>query len=193
MYAVVGVTRVLEDVEISQRNRPLYRDMQRFIEQDFCQVPHEAQTADKYIVDKFKRYFTARTDIRLVPKKAKGNFRTVSMSDDRADISQPAWLQKDGVGYMITSYVGKVDFVAKAFADGQIRLILRGLDIRRQEDKSKLLPYWIDYTKLTINGKTIFDTLTPAWHDKPYIYTTDAKTGEEIKIQVEWLPHRSDT
>lgn len=35
---VVGVTKVLEDVEISNRNRPLYRDMKRFLEKDFSPV-----------------------------------------------------------------------------------------------------------------------------------------------------------
>ncbi|MBQ6758569.1 MAG: hypothetical protein IJP42_05720, partial [Selenomonadaceae bacterium] len=81
-------------------------------------------------------------------------------------------------------------------ADGQINLNLRGMDVRNSEDWSngiaKRIPYWIDYTKLTVNGKNIFNTRTSAWCDKPYAYTVEAKANEEIKIQVEWQPHKSD-
>ena len=54
------------------------------------------------------------------------------------------------------------------------------------EDKSKRIPYWIDYTKFTINDKTIFNTRTPTWHDRPYKYTMEVKADKELKIQVEW-------
>jgi hypothetical protein len=39
----------------------------------------------------------------------------------------------------------------------------------------------------------IFDKLTPTWFNKPYYYAMEIKAGEEVKIQLEWLPHRSDT
>ena len=86
---------------------------------------------------------------------------------------------------MIQSYAGKLEIVANSDVDGKITLALRGLDIRNPEDKSKRIPYWIDYTKLTVNGKTIIDTLMPAWHDKPYRYNLYVKANDEIKIQVE--------
>ena len=87
---------------------------------------------------------------------------------------------------------GKLEFVAKANVDGQIRLLLKGINILDAEDKTKRIPYWIDYNNLTINGRTIFDTVTPAWHDIAYNHDVNVKAGEEIKIQIEWLPHRSD-
>lgn len=189
MYAICGVARVLEDVEISQRNHPPYQDMKRFLEQDFSRIPY---VDNEQIVNKFKGYFTARIDIQLQPK-SKGDFQILSTSDDKATVWKPDWFNKDGIGYQIQSYVGKLEIVAKATIDGQIRLLLRGVDIRRREDTSKRVPYWVDYTKFIVNGKVIFDKLTPAWHDKPYNYNMDAKASDEIKIQVEWLPHRSDT
>ena len=121
-----------------------------------------------------------------------GDFQILSVSDNKANIFKPNWLQKDGIGYQIQSYAGKLEFVVKSTIDGQIRLLLRGKHVRNPEDNSKNVPYWIDYTKLMINGQDIFDTLTPAWHDKPYICAIDTKADCEIKIQVEWLPHRSD-
>lgn len=147
--------------------------------------------ADIELIDKFKDYFTARIDIRLISPK--GDFQILSVSDSEVKITQPVWMQKDGTAYIITSYVGELEFVACASVDGQICLWLRGLDMHDPEDNSKRIPYWIDYTRLVINDKTMFDKLTPIWHDKPYRCNVNVKANEKIKIKVEWLPHRSDT
>lgn len=187
MYAILGITRVIEDVEISQRNHLLYRDVQRYLEQDFVMID---KNNDEKIIYKFKPYFNARIDIKFM---AEGDFQIFNVSDEKAPITKPAWFQSNGVGYVIQSYVGKLEFVAKATTDGEIRFCLRGMDVRDPEDRSKRIPYWIDYTKFIVNGETIFDKLTPAWHDKPYVHNMEVKADEEIKIQVEWLPHRSDT
>ena len=186
VYSLVGITKVLEDAEISQRNYSPYRNMQRFLEQDFA-VIHKSTP----IPDNFEPYITARIDIQL--RSTEGDFQIVSLSDEKAKITQPDWIKKGGIGYLIFSYAGRLEFVAKAAVDGRINLNLRGKWIPNPEDKKKLIPYWIDYTKLIVNGKLIFDKLTPAWHDKPYNYTMETKAGEEIKVEYEWLPHRSDT
>ena len=149
---------------------------------------------DAQIVYKFNRYFTARIDFKLIAQNTTENsLEIISMSYAGAKVTRPTWLQKNGNGYMITSYIGKLKFVAKANTDGEIQTILRGLDIRDSQDNSKRIPYWIDYTKLVVNGKVIFDKLTPVWHDKPYRHNMQVKNGQEITVQVEWLPHRSDT
>ena len=150
-----------------------------------------ARNKDLELIRKFTLYLTARADIKFLSEE--GDFEIISVSDDKAEIKKPAFLQQDGIGYQINSFTGKLEFIAKASADGQIQLNLRGMDIRKPEDQSKRIPYWIDYTKLTVNGETLFDKVTPVWHNKPYRYYMDAKAGEEIKIQLEWLPHRSDT
>jgi len=154
-------------------------------------LPEVSKPVEKPPVDKFPPYVTSRMDIKL--QSTKGDFQILSMSDNQAEVIKPTWLQKGGIGYQIQSYAGKMEFVAKATADGKINLNLLGLDVRDPKDNSKRIPYWIDYTKLTVNGKSIIDKRTPAWHDKVYRYNMDVKAGEEIKIQVEWLPHRSDT
>ena len=165
--------------------------------------PHRADTIEPKVVtpppvkvessipDSFKPFITARIDAKLL--STAGDFQIVSVSDKRARVQKSGWLQEKGIGYQINSYAGKLDFIARATVDGQISLLLRGIDIRDPEDKSKRIPYWIDYTNFTINGKKIFDTLTPVWHDKPYKYTINVKADEEITIQAEWLPHRVDT
>ena len=149
----------------------------------------KAYDKDAKLLRILKPYVTARIDIKLI---AEGDLQILYMSDDNAEIAKPQWLQQNASGYILSSCVGFLKFVLKATVDGKIMLNLRGVNIHSSEDKSKRIPYWIDYTNLTVNNKTIFDKVTPAWHDKPYNYMINAKVNEEIKIQVEWLPHRSD-
>ena len=143
------------------------------------------------IPNKFKNYLTARLDINLLTTE--GDFKIISSSDDKAKIIQPSFMKEERIGYIVTSLAGSLTLVAKATVDGQLNLKLRGVYVSAPDDKSKAVPYWIDYTKLIMNNKTIFNKLTPAWHDKPYVYNMEVKADEEIIIKVEWQPHRSDT
>ena len=155
---------------------------------------HDVNNDDEQIIRRFNRYFTGRIDIQMSPKTEGGDFQILYVSDDKAYVGGPInWLRKGDIGYMIQSCVGKLEIITKSTVSGQIQLVFRGRDIRKPEDTSKRIIYWTDYTKLTVNGQKIFDKITPAWHDKPYIYTMNVKAGEELVIQVEWLPHRSDT
>ena len=148
--------------------------------------------SDADILDKFGKYFTARVDVQLITAN-KEDFQTLSVSDDKAEIWKPEWINRNGVGYAIQSYAGKLDIVFKVNKSGFILLTLRGLFCTAPDNKSKRIPYWVDYTKLTVNKKVIFNNLTPAWHDKPYTHKVETKADEEITVSVEWLPHRSNT
>ena len=179
IVGIVGVTKVLEDVEISQRNHPLYRDMQRFIEQDFCLIHrNDAQI----IIDKFKEFFTARILIQLDKEMNAENLRIISFSDDGAKLLKPGYWQNRGICHAVDSYVGSLEIVAKVAVEGEAIVRLSGA-----------AKFYIDYTKFIVNDKIIFDKLTQTRYDKPYVYKKDVKAGDEIKINVEWLPHRSDT
>ncbi len=155
-------------------------------------LQRNATQAMKILSNKPQDDITARIDVKF-KSKTPGDFQIVSVSDDKATVWKPDWFQKHGVGYQIQSYAGNLEIIIKATADGQIELWFRGLDILAPEDNSKRIPYWIYYEKLIVDNAIIFDEITPAWHDKPYVYTFDVKADAEIKIQVEWLPHRSDT
>ncbi len=153
-------------------------------------VPPKVQEQKNYneTIRELSDHSTARADIQLVPE-ADGDFKILSISDEKSDIRKPAWLQRNGIGYVIQSYAGKLEFTAKTTAGGQINLRLRGLDVRSPKDKTKKIPHWIDYTKFIVNDKIIFDEITPACLEKFYSYNFNVKAGEEIKIQLEWLPH----
>lgn len=130
------------------------------------------------ISPKFDPYLTARLDIQFVSKIANKDFQILSVSDNNAEVTSPDYLQKEGIGYQVQSYAGNMEIIAKSTVSGKVILKLKGMDIRNPKDSSKRVPYWIDYTKLNVNGKEIFDKVTPAWHDKLYRHTLRVKAGE---------------
>ena len=109
------------------------------------------ETAIQCLSHKPQDDITARVDIKLM--STEGDFQIVSTSDSKATVRKPSWFQKDGTGYVIQSSAGKLEFIAKAAVDGQIKLSLKALDIRKPEDSSKRIPYWIYYTKFSVNDK----------------------------------------
>ena len=155
-------------------------------------TPAKKHESDAAILAKFKRWFSLRLDIQMKTTNRE-DFQIVSVSDAKADIRKPAWFNKNGVGYVIQSYVGKLNIIFKIVDGGTVTLNLKGLFYPDPEDKRKHIPYWIDCTKFAVNDNVIFNKLTPIWHDKPYSYKFEAKAGEEVTLSVEWLPHRSDT
>ena len=145
---------------------------------------------NEVVIRKFKNYLSARVDFKLMKNDELGELQVISVSDEKALVKKASWLPKNESGYFVQSYNGSIEIVTKATVGGKMQLDLKGLDIRNPDDKSRRTPYWIDYTKLSINDKVIFDKVTSAWHDKPYRYSMEVKADEEIKIQVEWQPHR---
>ena len=137
----------------------------------------------------FLRHFTARLDVKFISND-KGDLKIISNSDTGAKVQKPPFLNKKGVGYVIQSYVGKLETVFKATAAGRIDLNLRGVSVAPSNDPSKRIPFRIDYTKLLVNDKIIFDELTSVWHSKPYNYKIEVGADDELKIQMEWLPHK---
>ena len=135
-----------------------------------------------------RQYLAARVDIKLIPQ-GEGDFKIISISDDKASVEKPSWFNKDGIGYIIQSYAGKLEILAKATAGGQLKFILKGISVLSREDQSKRMPFWTYYTKFLVNEQIIFNKLTPAWHDKLYAYNMNVNAGEEIKIHIEWLTH----
>ena len=146
--------------------------------------------AQYMLLDRLRKHTAAIVDVKLM--STTGNFQILSVSDNKANITKPNGLNKGGIGYTIKSYAGDIELTLKATVKGQINLDLKGMNIRNPEDKYKHIPYWIDYTKLTVNGQNVFDTLTPVWHDKPYHYTMNVKANEEINVKFQWIPRRND-
>lgn len=153
----------------------------------------KSRESDADILRKFSRYFTAKLEIQLMTTTNKSDFQILSVSDKRAEINTPELLNRNGVGYSIQSYAGKLTVVFKAAVNGRVLLSFKGLFDTDPDDKAKKISCRVDYTKLVVNEKIIFDKLTTAWHGNPYNHVMNIKADEEITLEVEWLPHRSDT
>jgi len=50
----------------------------------------------------------------------------------------------------------------------------------------KIIPVWVKYTSVTVNGKEILSEPVEVWHNKPFRYTIKAKAGKEYNIHAEW-------
>ena len=108
-------------------------------------------------------------------------------SDLNAFIRTISWIPvSKGGGIVIRSDNSKITLLVKVMNSGKLKIVLRS---RFSRDKNKIkFPIYIDYTKLTVNDKVIFDENKLLWHDKPYIHKQDVNDGEIIKIDIEWLP-----
>ncbi len=135
-----------------------------------------------------KNFITGRIDVRFFSKTDGAEFELISVSDEKASVKQPEWIMKKGMGYVIQSFVGDLELVGKANSDGQIKLSLRGMDVRDPQNNKERIPNWIDFIKLSVNDGAVFDKITPVWHDAPYDYDFPIKAGQEIRIKTEWLP-----
>ena len=133
------------------------------------------------------RFTTARIDIKN--QRGEGNDLVVKASDPKCTIGKPAWFNREGVGYLLQSTKGQIDIDLTCVRDGDLNVFLRGLDMHEANDNKKRIPVWIDYTKMTVNGETVFDTVQPICHDKPYRYTKKVVDGEKLTLHLEWKRH----
>ena len=130
----------------------------------------------------------SRVDIRLENTATDSGRRLIFLntSDDLAKIDMPQWMQKNGCGYSITAYRGKMKIKVLCKGNGKIRFELRGID--KKNDRKERIPVWIDYTRFSVDGKELLKNPTSAWHDRPHVVSVDVKDGTVIEIYYEWEP-----
>ena len=186
MHSVLGVARVLEEVEISKRNHLKYRDIVRFFEEDFCEIPDDAQK-----LRKLSPYVTAALKIVFSSSEA-NEFKILSVSDGNANVIALGGLPKFASGYVIFSRAGNLNITAETSADGRMQTSLFGVDIRNPKNPSARVPHRIYYTGMKINGNALFNDIVPAGYDNPCVCNVDVQAGAKISVQVEWLSHESD-
>ena len=180
LHAVLGIAKVVEDVEISNAAREPYRDMERFLIEDFCALPDETQT-----IKKFRPYFTAMMQVRLLQGRSLNDLQMLAVSDNKANVFPFA--DSGIVGHVIRSYAGELRLILKATVAGRVQVILFG---EETQIGAKNVPIKIDYTNLTIGGNVLFDTVRTASRVNPCACNLDVKPGDEFDIRVAWQPHQ---
>ena len=132
-----------------------------------------------------RRFNTARIDIKHRGEGCDIAFEDVS--DGAGSITTPEWFSDgDGTGYVYTSFSGKAEMTLVCKGSGILDLEVRTPDIR--DENGERLKEWIDYTKMTVNGETVFDEAKRLCHDVFYRYTRPVKDGERVTLSFEWEP-----
>lgn len=128
----------------------------------------------------------ARVDIKNAGTE-KNDVEVARVSDAKAIVESPKWMRaKDGNGRMIKTDSGTLTLKLKCTGDGDLTINLRGADFRGADGKR--VPVWINYKKLTVDGKVIFSAVKPTWHDRPQKFTMKVKDGQTVDVKVEWVP-----
>ena len=100
------------------------------------------------------------------------------------------WMPHAGMqGYSLEKKDNQINLKILSKKNLKIFVDLRGpYVLKNPKDKSRaLMPYWVDYRKLLINGgENVLPQLTSAWHNKPYKYEFSAQAGQEYDILIEW-------
>lgn len=136
-----------------------------------------------------KKYCTARIDIKNFGEDAD---IIILNNNLNSEFKRPSWFNdEDGNGYVIESCEGSLDLKIKCVNDGELKIWLRGIDIR--DKNNKRFPVYIDYTNFSVNGKNIFNDSTLIWHDAAFMFSKDVFDSEELDIHIEWLPFNENS
>lgn len=136
------------------------------------------------IVSKIKSQLT---NFRIDLKNFGSAENSLEVSAEGISIIQPKWFTNaQGIGSIIQGNQLKNTIKLKVIKDGILKIIFKGIDKRIEKEK---LPLWIDYKSIKIDGKEILDFPVATWHDKPYIYETPVKDGQEITLVFEQQYH----
>lgn len=87
---------------------------------------------------------------------------------------------------MIESNAGNIDIKFKCRHDGNLKITLRGKDVRNADNKR--VPVYINYTDFTVDDENIVQDGKIVWHDEPFAYTKKVKNGQIVKLHLEWNP-----
>lgn len=98
-------------------------------------------------------------------------------------LPEAKWMLSGGNrGFVVHQNGKKMNFTIFAFQNADIKISLRGPDVR--DDSGKRLEKWVKYTDFTIDDKKILSEPVKVWHDKPYRYTLKAKKNHLYKIKL---------
>ena len=110
--------------------------------------------------------------------------------DGQNYLRSATWMPRVGrQGYNFEKKNSRIRFVIESKEDAFVVIDLRGPFVIKNPKKRSdgLLPYWVDYEKLSINnGPNILKNKISVWHDKPYIYKLPVKAGQKYDVLVKW-------
>lgn len=188
MYGIISLASIFSIVDnkksiVYDENNSLSLRLKMMLNNAYYTV-----TQPLSFIDKYKNFITARIDVKFVTDTT-SSFLIKNISDDKCNVFKPIWFQTDGIGYVLTSNLGDIEFSCETDRDGQVSIYLRGMDVRSKDNSSERMPHWINFQKFIIDEEIIFDGIDNlVWHDKPYVYKFGIKANQKIRIKLSWLP-----
>lgn len=185
-YSVLAVTKAIEDVIASKATSPhtLVQGMDRFVKENYYQ-PEDSRK----LILRLEDYLTARMDFQLLGE-GHPDFEVVSVSDSRASVSMPGWIQEDGTGYMVESYAGSIDLELRSAVGGDLKIWVRGRNVIGEDGNR--IAYWFNYQNIRFNDSPVSESQGIVWHDQPIFLNYSMKAGEIVRFHAEWTPYRGD-
>lgn len=127
----------------------------------------------------YKNY--ARIDI--VNEGTENNaLELIEISDNQSVEMSPNWFNH-GNGHVIESPSGNLIVVYKCLGKGNVKIKLRGLDVKYKNCK---IPVWVQYSKFIVNDNIVFNRPVFAHHEKEYIFVVNCSDNELVKIELQW-------
>ena len=124
----------------------------------------------------------ARIDIKNM---GQGNDVKIKIAEgERCNLYKPQWFSHGGNGYVMETYDRKILLELECVGAGKLLLRLQGID--KCTSDGIRLPFWVNYTRLVVNGEKIFYKMRPLWHDAPYIYNRQVADGEKMRVEISW-------
>lgn len=153
-------------------------------------ISKEYSTNNMNIYDaryQIKRFFEnwefCRFDIKNFGNESNS---VVSLNHDAyLKINYPSWFEdENGRGCMIQSKQNNLQLDFGCDFDGKLTVFLRGMDFINSEGKR--IPILVNYTKLLMNNKIIFNNNQLIWHDEPYTYSKPCINREKVIFNLEF-------
>ena len=131
-------------------------------------------------------YITARIDIKN-KNSSDNSIEIIEISDKTADVSYPKWFNNsDGIGLVLTSKTGEMNFKCKCINDGKLTILLRGIDIR--DKNNNRFPIYINFLEFNINNQNILENDVLVSHDNPYTFSKNVVNSEIFDVHLKWQP-----
>lgn len=182
IYSALAIGKVVEDV-VTSNNLSSPSITNSF--NHYLRSNNNSSLEELELWERYKDLFTARIEIKLI-NEDKANMDIINISDFKASIKKPDWFQEKGIGYVIESFIGKIDIKFYIQKKGKLSIRLRGKEVKN--NNGERIPFWIDYKLLKINNDIIFDDIKTVWHDKPYYYSVEVDEALVINFVCEWSP-----
>lgn len=138
-----------------------------------------------------RKFLECRIDIKNYGNES-NDIMVLDYDDPLCIITQPKWFNnKNGVGTVVNSTSGSLNFSFKCVNDGNLEIKFKGIDYRDRNNRR--IKIYIDYTEIIIDDEILVSGSNVAWHDDPFVYKKDVKDGQIVNAQIRWKPLNTES